>query len=174
MLVAGSYFLFWNHTSVPETSDVSATIQSFSTEPMEIMAIEEVEEDWVAFFKDDKRMYVGLLKRNLIGQWRLADGLGNEGPIGEVLLKKDNQANGISWGVSGLSKGDERLYSFYYGSISNPEVDEVLLSVGGRKAEAVQFIEGEKDRFFFLRETEKPVPYEFTAIADGEIIDTES
>lgn len=132
--------------------------------------------EWITFFRNSETMYVGFLQQNWLGQWTLVDSLGNEGAIGEVTFNPNpEERDGLVWGASGLSKGSEQLFSYYYGVVSNSEIDKITLSIGKKEPENVSFIEGDGERFFFVKkESESTVPFELKALSDGEIIAQES
>jgi hypothetical protein len=170
-----SYFIYQNNQQLPEVKDVLKITDDWSI-PIDVLTIEKIDGEWITFFRDSEQMYVGFLQQNWLGQWNLKDSLGNEGVIGEVTLHPNPQErNGIVWGASGLSKGGEPLFSYFYGMISNSEIDTVTLSVDNEEPRNVSFIESNGERFFFIKtDRENAVPYKFQAIFDGKVIATES
>ncbi|SFG46615.1 hypothetical protein SAMN05216353_1461 [Halobacillus alkaliphilus] len=170
--------LVYNNQQLPQPSDVLNSTKNLTNQPYNVLTIENINGDWVTFFKNEKAMYVGFLQQNWLGNWRVVNGSGDYGFLGDAAYNPtQEERNGLVWGASGLSKGNEPLYSYYYGMVLNPEVDEILLSTGKGGSEAVPLIQSDKEgtRFFFIKRKAEPiVPFELKALLDGKIIATEN
>ncbi|WP_430787008.1 hypothetical protein VBD025_15325 [Virgibacillus flavescens] len=173
-----SFLLYFTNQKLPEASDVRNSTKNLSNQPYHVLTIEKIDGEWITFLKNDNAMFVGFLQQNWLGNWKVVNGAGDFGFIGDVAFNQNREENnGLIWGASGLSKGNKRLFSYYYGMILNPEVDEVLLSTGNGDAEEVSLIESKGDgkRFFFLKRKNEPLlPFELKALSDGEVIATKS
>jgi|GEM_PF-6749520 len=174
LLLSLSILVYYNNQQLPKPSDVLNSTKNLTSQPYSVLTIENINGEWVTFFENDKAMYVGFLQQNWLGNWGVVNGSGDYGVLGDVAYNPtQEESNGLVWGASGLSKGNEQLYSYYYGMVLNPEVDEILLSTGKGGSEAVPWIESDKEgkRFFFIkRKNASIVPYEFKALSDGKVI----
>lgn len=162
-IVILSFFFYQNHQQPP-------TLQSIPE--LDMLAIEKVDGNWIGFMRDEAGIAVGYLEQNWTGNWQVVNEIGDPSPIGYVEpYNNQGENSGIIWGASGLSKGSEQLYAYYFGMISNSQIDQVTLSVGSNAPVPVPLIESEGKTFFFVkRESEELVPYTFRAYSDGKLV----
>ncbi len=175
LIVVAFSIIYHNFQQSPEAQDVLKNTDDWS-KPIDVVFVENISGEWVTFFRDNEQMYVGLLKQNWIGQWSLEDNFGNEGAVGNVAFDPNlENRTGIVWGVSGVSKGGDSLQRYYYGMISNREIDKITLSVDNGRPNNVSLIKSKGERFFFIRKEDTDgVPYEFQAISDEQVVARES
>ncbi|MBB6451657.1 hypothetical protein HNQ94_000078 [Salirhabdus euzebyi] len=171
MILVSFYFFEQNHQQLPEAKDVLKGVEDWS-KPVNILTIEKIDGEWITFFRDSGQLYVGFLKQNWLGQWSLNERGETGGIIGEVSFQHNpEEKNGIVWGVSSLTKGNEPLFSIYYGMISNSVVDKITLSVDNEEPKNVPLIESNGERFFFIKKYGGvTAPYKFQAFSEGKLI----
>lgn len=84
VLLAVFSYAFYSKNQQPGMADVRTSLEEWHHGPVDVLAVEKFDDQWVTFLRDQKNVYVGLLDQNIMGQWNVVDSIGNPGVIGEV------------------------------------------------------------------------------------------
>jgi hypothetical protein len=157
--------LFYNRSQSPNIDDVFNITDNWNPPTEEVYGVKKIDGKWLTFFRNEYALYVGELEQNWFGSWRLIDDTGQTGTLAVTHYPQNNK--GITWAAQEVDK--QRVY--YFGMVSNPKVEKVIIEAQGEEYKNVPFIEVNEERFFFLRTKGDGKPHSFKALSkDGEIL----
>ncbi|WP_421377866.1 hypothetical protein ACOJQI_11540 [Bacillus salacetis] len=162
-----SLFIYYRSQQPPTVDKVFKITDEWSPAIEEVYDVKKVGDDWLALFRNKHTVFAGRLKQNWLGSWRLIDDNGKEGVLATANYPPGSENEGVTWGASGVN--DEVAY--YFGMISNPNVNKVIIETQGKEYTDIPFIESNERRFFLIKTEGSIVPYDFKALSgNGEII----
>ncbi|WLR51879.1 hypothetical protein LC040_02925 [Bacillus tianshenii] len=165
LIICSLSFLFYNHHQPPNNNDVFRATKNFFPSTEEVYAVKKVNNEWLTFFRNKNTLFVGKLEQNWLGTWHLINDKGEQGILATAYYPQENE--GVTWGASGVG---ERI-AYYFGMVSNPNVEKIIVEAQGKEYQDLPFIGAGGERFFFLKTEGDVVPYSFKALSkDGEII----
>jgi hypothetical protein len=157
--------LFYYHQQPPGIDDVFTITKNWSPSTEEVYAVKKVNNEWLTFFRNKNTIFVGKMEQNWLGTWQLIDDTGEQGILAATYYPQESE--GITWGASGVG---ERI-AYYFGMVSNPNVNRIIVEAQGKEYQDIPFIEANGERFFFIRTEGNVAPYSFKALSgNGELI----
>ena len=168
LIVLFSIFLYQNYQKSPTSKDVYKITEGWTPSIDEVLDLKKVDGEWLTFFINEHTLFVGKLEQNWMGSWILMDDEGEKGSvIATANYPPESDNEGVTWGATGINDKT----SYYFGMISNPNVEEIVIVAQGNEYKDIPFIHSKGNRFFLLRTKGNIIPYSFTALSkDGEII----
>ncbi|WP_164669758.1 hypothetical protein [Virgibacillus doumboii] len=128
-------------------------------------------DEWLTFFRNRHTVFAGRLEQNWLGSWKLVDNSDQPGVLANTYYPPAKEYKGITWGTSGVSKPDGEHITYYFGMITNPNVEKIHIETEKKNYNNISFIPINGNRFFLLKMKDGLGPYTFEAISkDGEKI----
>lgn len=171
VLITLASFVFYNHQQPPTIDDIDDITKNWSPPITEVYTIQKLNEEWITFFRSDQMLFVTNLKKNWLGQWDIYHKVTDDKmPLGSAVLDLSRDKD-VVLGVSGVSKENNDMESYYYGMIMNPKIQSILIEVDGETFDTVPLIKTKRERFFLYKKKGDLVPFTFKAFNEnGEVI----
>ncbi|WP_113928903.1 hypothetical protein [Bacillus sp. P14.5] len=107
------------------------------------------------------------MKQIWLGSWKLFDDNRKEGVLVTADYPPESENEGVSWGASGANG----KVAYYFGMISNPNVEKIIIETPDKEYTKIPFIHLNERRFFLLKTEGSIFHYDFKALSEnGEII----
>ncbi|MDL4839488.1 hypothetical protein [Aquibacillus rhizosphaerae] len=162
VLLLSALYVFYQRNQPPEVKDI---LYSERADSITVLTIEKIAGEWsFLYYNQSQKIHLGFLEQNILGNWKI------KGIVETARQRGEHDQEKIELGYTGTSNPQ---VCYYYGMISNQEVDTVRLSVEHGPYKELQ-LEDANDRRYFLESLfneDDCVPYHYEAISkDGELI----
>ncbi|MRG86009.1 hypothetical protein [Salinibacillus xinjiangensis] len=156
-------YVFYQRNQPPEVKDI---LNSERAESITVLTIEKIAGEWsFLYYNQSQKINLGFLEQNVLGSWKI------KGIVETAQQSGEHYRDGIEFGVTGTSNPQA---CYYYGMISNQQVDKVRLSVEGGPYNEIQLEEANNRRYYLeslFNDDDDCVPYHYEAISiDGKLI----
>jgi hypothetical protein len=155
-----TFYIYNQNQQLPTKEDVFISTENWSPEITNVYVVKNINDEWISIFRSDRTLFLGRLEQNGFGTWELEKGSLGDEPF------YPNENNGVIWSGSENSGN-----SFYFGMISNPEIQKVIMKVKNQVYSDIDIFETDGERFFYLKRKGEAVPYSFKALdKEGNVV----
>lgn len=133
----------YNHLQQPTENDVFNITEKWSESAEEVLLIREIDGNWLTIFRIQDFVTIAELQRNWLGVWKFKNDTTLSSTVYPPLIEDQ-----ITWSASGQSKENA---AYYFGTVTDPEIDKITLETKDGFFESVEFIKYEGIRFFLKR-----------------------
>lgn len=133
----------YNRFQQPTEKDVLNITEEWSASAEEVFFVREIDGKWLTLFRMQHAISSAELEQNWLGTWKFK----NNRTLSSIEYPPVLE-NQIAWSASGNS--DENK-AYYFGMVTDPEIDKITIETGKGIFEDVPFINYEGNRFFLKR-----------------------
>ncbi|MET3507532.1 hypothetical protein [Halalkalibacter oceani] len=171
LIVCLFLFYVFLHQRDPHEGDIYRITEPWTMQVTDVLAIEQIDDDWFVFFRTSDFLHLGRLEKNLFGTWDLVDFHQGEALLGSIPIE-ETDSNVVLGGAGYSDAGSNENKSFFFGMIDNPAVNKVIVEQNENLYEITDFITGTHQTRLFLRMTdEELLSFSITAYDhDGTIV----
>ena len=133
----------YNHLQQPTENDVFNITEKWSGSIEEVLFVREIDGMWLTIFRHPHAITIAELQQNWLGTWKFKNDATLSTTDYPPLLEDQ-----ITWSGSGKSKENA---AYYFGMVTDPEIDTITVETQDGFFEDVQFIKYDGMRFFLKR-----------------------